>query len=162
MEHDQEWDAWKKWKEVRKWEEWKMWKAREAETLLVGHAASGGTADPAVSGEQRDGAHAQGPVNVDQSQRGYDAAERVQTEIVVGQALPQALDDPRTDANIGVADVQPSEVKTRYVLSGQPTGWAAMPKVAQDFDQEKIQNCKEDIDTLLVFVSEILGGLGQR
>ena len=33
------------------------------------------------------------------------------------------------------------------------TGWAAMAKTVRDFDEEKIRDCKEDIDTLLVFVS---------
>ena len=45
------------------------------------------------------------------------------------------------------------EIKTQYVLSGQPTGWAAMAKVVRKFDEEKVHNCKEDIDTLLVFIS---------
>ncbi|KAI0781713.1 hypothetical protein BC629DRAFT_581710 [Irpex lacteus] len=39
----------------------------------------------------------------------------------------------------------------KYVLSGQPTGWAAMAKEVRDFDEEKVRSCKEDIDTLLVF-----------
>ena len=45
------------------------------------------------------------------------------------------------------------QAEVRYVLSGQPTGWAAMAGVTREFDEEKIQDCKEDIDTLLVFVS---------
>ena len=36
---------------------------------------------------------------------------------------------------------------------GKPTGWSAMSKVVRDFDEEKVKECKEDIDTLLVFVS---------
>ncbi|KAI0689231.1 hypothetical protein BC835DRAFT_1283343, partial [Cytidiella melzeri] len=39
----------------------------------------------------------------------------------------------------------------KYVLSGQPTGWSAMAQVVRDFDQEKIEDYKDDIDTLLVF-----------
>lgn len=46
-------------------------------------------------------------------------------------------------------------VRTEYVLSGQPTGWAAIDKVLRDFDEEKVKYCKEDIDTLLVFVGSI-------
>ena len=46
-----------------------------------------------------------------------------------------------------------TEVKTEYVLSGQPTGWAAMAKEVRDVDEEKMNNCKDDVDTLLVFVS---------
>lgn len=40
----------------------------------------------------------------------------------------------------------------KYVLAGQPSGWAAMAQVVRDFDVEKINDVKEDIDTLLVFV----------
>lgn len=41
---------------------------------------------------------------------------------------------------------------TRYVMSGQPTGWAAMAETVRAYDEEKVQDTKEDIDTLLVFV----------
>ncbi|KAI0689168.1 hypothetical protein BC835DRAFT_1283535, partial [Cytidiella melzeri] len=44
-----------------------------------------------------------------------------------------------------------SEPRTEFVLSGQPTGWGAMAKEVREFDEEKAHNCKEDIDTLLVF-----------
>ncbi|KAI0819056.1 hypothetical protein BC629DRAFT_694179 [Irpex lacteus] len=44
-----------------------------------------------------------------------------------------------------------SKPEVRYVLSGQPTGWAAMGKEVREFDEEKVRNSKEDIDTLLVF-----------
>ena len=40
----------------------------------------------------------------------------------------------------------------KYVLSGQPTGWAAMDEVVQKYDEEKIEETKVDIDTLLVIV----------
>ena len=36
------------------------------------------------------------------------------------------------------------------------SGLAAVAKTIRDVDEEKIQNCKEDIDTLLVFVSLLL------
>ncbi len=36
---------------------------------------------------------------------------------------------------------------------GQSTGWAAMSKDIREFDEEKVQSCKDDVDTLLVFVS---------
>ena len=45
------------------------------------------------------------------------------------------------------------EPEVKYVLSGQPTGWWAAAKDVREFDVEKVQSCKEDIDTLLVFVS---------
>ena len=43
--------------------------------------------------------------------------------------------------------------EVRYVLAGQSTGWSAMAKAVREFDEEKVKDCKEDIDTLLVFVS---------
>ncbi len=49
--------------------------------------------------------------------------------------------------------VEAPESEVRYILSGQPTGWAAMGKEVREFDEEKVRNSKEDIDTLLVFVS---------
>ncbi|THG99340.1 hypothetical protein EW026_g2989 [Hermanssonia centrifuga] len=44
-----------------------------------------------------------------------------------------------------------SEENVRYVSTGAPTGWAAMARTMRDVDEEKIRDCKEDIDTLLVF-----------
>ncbi len=58
------------------------------------------------------------------------------------QSLPSKEALPRTDSESGI----------RYVLSGQPTGWAAMASQVRDFDEEKVKDTKEDIDTLLVFV----------
>ncbi|KAI0787189.1 hypothetical protein BC629DRAFT_496633 [Irpex lacteus] len=51
----------------------------------------------------------------------------------------------------GNVEASKPEPEVRYVLSGQPTGWAAMGKEVREFDEEKIRNSKEDIDTLLVF-----------
>ena len=45
-----------------------------------------------------------------------------------------------------------TEPKVQYVLSGQPTGVAALANAMRKYDQERVQNSKEDIDTLLVFV----------
>ncbi|KAJ3527246.1 hypothetical protein NM688_g8154 [Phlebia brevispora] len=33
----------------------------------------------------------------------------------------------------------------------RPTGWAAMAKTVRDKDEEKVEDCKDDMDTLLVF-----------
>ncbi|KAI0798464.1 hypothetical protein BC629DRAFT_1285767, partial [Irpex lacteus] len=41
--------------------------------------------------------------------------------------------------------------RTQFTLLGQPTGWAAMAHAVRNFDEEKVKDCKEDIDTLLVF-----------
>ncbi|KAI0759638.1 hypothetical protein BC629DRAFT_1295315, partial [Irpex lacteus] len=43
------------------------------------------------------------------------------------------------------------EKKTQLVLAGQPTGWTAMAHAVRNFDEEKVKDCKEDVDTLLVF-----------
>ncbi|KAI0345114.1 hypothetical protein BDW22DRAFT_999843 [Trametopsis cervina] len=40
---------------------------------------------------------------------------------------------------------------TIYVLAGQPTGWAAMAEDIKKYDSDKIDDCKEDIDTLMTF-----------
>ena len=53
-------------------------------------------------------------------------------------------------------DLKQPEAKTQYVLSGQPSGWAAMAKILNDYDDERVNDCKEDIDTLLVFVSSLV------
>ncbi len=58
---------------------------------------------------------------------------------------------PAEASNPGPNEAANPEV--RYVLAGQPTGWAAMAKEVREFDEEKVRSCKEDIDTLLVFVS---------
>jgi hypothetical protein len=49
--------------------------------------------------------------------------------------------------------------QTKYVLSGQPKGWAAMADKMRAYDQDKVQDVKEDIDTLLVFVRISHGAL---
>ena len=41
-------------------------------------------------------------------------------------------------------------------ISYQPTGWVAVAQAVHDFDEQQVQDCKEDIDTLLTFVSRVL------
>lgn len=48
------------------------------------------------------------------------------------------------------------DTEVRYVLSGEPTGWTAMAAKVREFDEEKVKDTKEDIDTLLVFVSSFV------
>ncbi|KAI0790186.1 hypothetical protein BC629DRAFT_1699406 [Irpex lacteus] len=43
------------------------------------------------------------------------------------------------------------EKNTQLVLAGLPTGWTAMANAVRNFDEEKVKECKEDVDTLLVF-----------
>jgi hypothetical protein len=45
----------------------------------------------------------------------------------------------------------------RYVTQpSRPGGWSEMVKIVREFDEEKVKDCKEDIDTLLVFVCYLL------
>lgn len=46
------------------------------------------------------------------------------------------------------------EKNTQLVLAGLPTGWTAMANAVRNFDEEKVKECKEDVDTLLVFVRD--------
>lgn len=55
-----------------------------------------------------------------------------------GETAPQKEGDPKP--------------QVQYVLSGQPTGLAAMANAVREYDDERVNSCKEDIDTLLVFV----------
>ena len=54
---------------------------------------------------------------------------------------------PQVDSN---AEPLP---QVQYIPSGKPTGLAAMANAVREYDDERVKNCKEDIDTLLVFVS---------
>jgi hypothetical protein len=54
------------------------------------------------------------------------------------------------DESLAGQMAETSQVK--YVLSGQPTGFAAMADKMREYDEEKVKDVKEDIDTLLVFV----------
>jgi hypothetical protein len=38
-------------------------------------------------------------------------------------------------------------------VAGQPTGWAAMATDIRKYDEDKIKDCRDDIDTLMTFVS---------
>lgn len=53
-------------------------------------------------------------------------------------------------------DVDATKINLQYGVPGQQAGWSAMAKVVRDFDEEKVRDCKEDIDTLLVFVSLLI------
>lgn len=70
------------------------------------------------------------------------------------QDTRQQASSPEPDVNAAGTYVESSSDKTQYVISGQATGWSAMAQHVRDFDEEKLRDCKEDIDTLLVFVSE--------
>ncbi|GJE90531.1 hypothetical protein PsYK624_066710 [Phanerochaete sordida] len=49
------------------------------------------------------------------------------------------------------ADVQAASSSVRYVEVAPQTGWQTMAKAVRDIDEDKVRDCKEDIDTLLVF-----------
>lgn len=63
---------------------------------------------------------------------------------------PHDRDDPSSPN--GLAGDKDQNAGVRYVLAGQPTGWAAMAAKVREYDEEKVKDTKEDIDTLLVFV----------
>lgn len=52
-------------------------------------------------------------------------------------------------AEIGIA------TNTLPLPHGQLTGWASIDKAVRDHDEQRVKDCKEDIDTLLTFVSTI-------
>lgn len=52
------------------------------------------------------------------------------------------------------ADVASEQVyQDDHLQNGTRDGWAKISKLLRQYDERKIQNCKEDIDTLLVFVN---------
>ncbi|KAI0790190.1 hypothetical protein BC629DRAFT_1287825, partial [Irpex lacteus] len=51
----------------------------------------------------------------------------------------------------GLLETPDVSSRTHVVLPGQPTGWTAMAQAVRNFDEEKVKDCKEDVDTLLVF-----------
>ena len=57
---------------------------------------------------------------------------------------------PEQETDTGQHDAQE---RVRYVEVSQPTGWQTMAKTVREVDEDKVKDCKEDIDTLLVFVS---------
>lgn len=51
-----------------------------------------------------------------------------------------------------MSEKQPSPTAgVRYVEVSPPAGWQTMARAVRDIDEDKVQDCKEDIDTLLVF-----------
>ena len=46
-----------------------------------------------------------------------------------------------------------TQEQVRYVEVSSPGGWQTMAKTVREVDEDKVKDCKEDIDTLLVFVS---------
>ena len=46
-----------------------------------------------------------------------------------------------------------AQERVRYVEVSPPSGWQTMAKTVREVDEDKVKACKEDIDTLLVFVS---------
>ena len=60
------------------------------------------------------------------------------------------------DLRDNTADPQELAALAAAAMSGQPVGWAAVAQAVRDFDEQQVQDCKEDIDTLLTFVSDII------
>ena len=64
----------------------------------------------------------------------------------------QPVQPEKTDT--GQHDVQE---RVRYVEVSPPSGWQTMARTVREADEDKVKDCKEDIDTLLVFVSRKSG-----
>lgn len=61
--------------------------------------------------------------------------------------------NPRPKTVTGQHDAQQQILPT----GGAPLGgWHTIAKTVRDVDEEKVKDCREDIDTLLVFVSRCL------
>ena len=70
-----------------------------------------------------------------------------------GNDVPEHAEPAQRGENPGVqAESVAKDPEVRYVLSGQPTGWAAMSKDMREIDADEIGECKDDIDTLMTFV----------
>ncbi|KAI0089543.1 hypothetical protein BDY19DRAFT_993133 [Irpex rosettiformis] len=133
---DERWKEWKEWKKRKQWEDFCRWKEEEGRNNAnIVQETSGTTSSTGVTNAQ----YAQS-----------------------GQATGVAMDTvtPLSDGEQGNNDLNPVQKesedtsntgKTQYVLSGQPTGWAAMDKVIHEYDENKVKECKDDIDNLLVF-----------
>ena len=64
--------------------------------------------------------------------------------------------DPELSRHDKHEESSDSDTNVRYVLSGKPTGWSAMATEVRNYDEERVKDTKEDIDTLLVFVRGLL------
>ena len=66
--------------------------------------------------------------------------------------MPEAITQKGDTAEAAPQTDVDAKPQVQYVLSGQPTGMAAMAIAVQEYDDERVDSCKDDIDTLLVFV----------
>ena len=57
-----------------------------------------------------------------------------------------------TEKSFAPSDDPTGGIQTVQVV-GQPTGWAAMAEDIRKYDEDKIKECRGDIDTLMTFVS---------
>ena len=64
--------------------------------------------------------------------------------------------EPNAAPANGPQDDEAPKIQEVRVVNGPPTGWGAMATDVRDYDEDKVKSCKEDIDTLLVFVSHFL------
>lgn len=125
----EEWRAWKDWRE---WNDWLAWKAHRAASAR----------------------HPQDPPPRSPDLQEYVTAGAQASQGGTGLQIPaQSIVAPSISHTGPLGQtVSAQQIKTQYVLSGQPTGWAAMANIVREYDEEKMKDVKEDIDTLLVFV----------
>ena len=50
-------------------------------------------------------------------------------------------------------DGSPSTAVQTVHIIGQATGWAAMAEDIRNYDDDRVRECRDDIDTLMTFVS---------
>ena len=53
------------------------------------------------------------------------------------------------------SDASTAGVQTVHII-GQATGWAAMAEDIRNYDDDRVKECREDIDTLMTFVSAVV------
>ena len=91
--------------------------------------------------------------------RGYNATSAPLTPLVAHPRSMPNVDhlDPTLVTSMSsparTACQCPDHTPTRNLGMSQATGWAAVERALTDFDQKEVDGYKDDIDTLLVFVS---------
>ena len=70
---------------------------------------------------------------------------------VSGPSLPPSIQDGSNNMDDKVHRVR---------IEPERTGWARIHDLVREYDKNRIMDNKEDIDTLLVFVSPVLVSLG--
>ncbi|KAI0776496.1 hypothetical protein BC629DRAFT_1290650, partial [Irpex lacteus] len=68
---------------------------------------------------------------------------------------PLDVQNPSQALGTSIVKPDPAFVAAQQTSTGQLTGWVAVEKALKDFDEQEIGGYKEDIDSLLTFVSPV-------